>query len=173
MPFIINHKGNDHFKDWLNQIQKMSATVVRVRVRSAVVVHVEKPVVQVLVIVAPDVQARVRRVKVPVIARISTECPRHAQEAPIVPLMKYVFYKRGRSPSLGWRPNSPPLREFKKSATEVRARARSAVVEHVEKPAAQALDIVAPDEQARVRRAKAPVIARISAIATACCSRNK
>ncbi len=44
--------------------------MVRVRVRGGVVVHVEKPVVQVLAIVAPGVEARVRRVEVPVIARV-------------------------------------------------------------------------------------------------------
>ena len=48
----------------------MAGTNVRVRVRSAVVVHVEQAIVGVIVIVAANVQARVRRtVKVPVIAR--------------------------------------------------------------------------------------------------------
>lgn len=48
----------------------MAGTNVRVRVRSAVVVHVEQAIVGVIVIVAANVQARVRRtVEVPVIAR--------------------------------------------------------------------------------------------------------
>ena len=48
--------------------EKVPGTSVRVLVRSGVVVHVEKPVILVLVIVAAHVEARVRRVEVPVIA---------------------------------------------------------------------------------------------------------
>ena len=46
-----------------------AGAVVGVRVRSTVPVHVEEAVVEVLVIVAATVKARVRRVEVPVIAR--------------------------------------------------------------------------------------------------------
>ena len=47
----------------------MARAVVRVGVGSTVVVHVEQPVIQVLVIVATSAEARVGRVEVPVIAR--------------------------------------------------------------------------------------------------------
>ena len=50
----------------------MAGADVRVRVRRRIVVHVEEPVIQVLVIVATNVKARVRRVEVPVIARMPT-----------------------------------------------------------------------------------------------------
>jgi len=46
-----------------------SGADVVVRVRGAVVVHVEQTVVQVLVIVTTNVQARIGRVEVPVIAK--------------------------------------------------------------------------------------------------------
>lgn len=49
--------------------KKDAAADVGVRVRGGVVVHVEQAVVGVLVVVATNVQARVRRVEVPVIAR--------------------------------------------------------------------------------------------------------
>ena len=48
---------------------KLATAVVRVRVGSTRVVHVEQPVIAVLVIIATNVQARVRRVEVPVITR--------------------------------------------------------------------------------------------------------
>ena len=48
-------------------LEKELAADVRVRVRGAVVVDVEQTVVQVLVIVATNVQARVGSVEVPVI----------------------------------------------------------------------------------------------------------
>lgn len=48
----------------------MAGTEVGVRVRRTVPVDVEKPVVAVLVIVAATVHTRVRRVEVPVIARV-------------------------------------------------------------------------------------------------------
>ena len=49
--------------------------MVRVRVGSRVVVDVEQPVVAVLAIVATDVETRVRRVEVPVIARAQRIAP--------------------------------------------------------------------------------------------------
>ena len=52
----------------------MAGADVRVRVRRRIVVHVEQPVIQVLVIVATSVKARVRRVEVPVIARMPNGC---------------------------------------------------------------------------------------------------
>ena len=56
--------------------------MVRVRVGSRSVVHVEQPVVEVLAIVTTCVEAGVRRVEVPVIARMPQKAPRHAQETP-------------------------------------------------------------------------------------------
>ena len=53
----------------VSQTQKDAGADVAVRVRRAVVVHIEKPVVGVLVVVATNIEARVRRVEVPVIAR--------------------------------------------------------------------------------------------------------
>ena len=47
----------------------VARTVVGVRVRSLVPVHVEKPVIEVLTIIATCVKARVGSVEVPVIAR--------------------------------------------------------------------------------------------------------
>ena len=55
---------------------------VRVGVRRRVVVDVEQPVVQALVIVAADVQARVRRDEVPVIRNARTEPAPLMPEAP-------------------------------------------------------------------------------------------
>ena len=49
--------------------KKDAAADVRVRVRGPVVVDVEQAVVGALVVVATNVEARVRRVEVPVIAR--------------------------------------------------------------------------------------------------------
>ena len=57
--------------------------MVRVRVGSRVVVHVEEPVVTVLAIVTTRVEAGVRSVEVPVIARMpAMRAPRHAQKTP-------------------------------------------------------------------------------------------
>ena len=57
--------------------------MVRVLVGSAVIVHVEQPVIAVLAIVATAVDTRVGRVEVPVIARTGT-----AQTVPLVFLLK-------------------------------------------------------------------------------------
>lgn len=64
---------------WVASPQKDAAADVRVRVGRAGVVHVEQPVVPVLVIVTAEVQARVGSIEVPVIRRTKkqgTDCVR-------------------------------------------------------------------------------------------------
>lgn len=61
-----------------------AGAVVGVRVRDAVPVHVEKPVVEVLVIVTAAVDTRVRRVEVPVIARKPQGSHRKPRKAHLV-----------------------------------------------------------------------------------------
>lgn len=64
---------------WVASPEKDAAADVRVGVGRAVVVHVEQPVVPVLVIVPAEVQTRVGRIEVPVIRRTrkqGTDCVR-------------------------------------------------------------------------------------------------
>ena len=61
-----------------------AGAVVGVRVRDAVPVHVEKPVVEVLVIVTAAVDTRVRRVEVPDIARKPQGSHRKPRKAHLV-----------------------------------------------------------------------------------------
>lgn len=131
--------------------------MVRVRVGSRSVVHVEQPVVEVLAIVTTCVEAGVRRVEVPVIARMPQKAPRHAQETPMIDKVN-SYIVRGKTPS------HTPLREFKESAAAVRVRAGSRSAVHAEQPAAEVLAIATTCEEAGVRRVEAPAIARICAI---------
>lgn len=61
-----------------------AAADVRARVRRRVVVHVEQPVIPVLAVIPADVQARVRRVEVPVI-RDAPGMPRPSSAARMTP----------------------------------------------------------------------------------------
>ena len=87
------------FVKWLNGLRRLLRTLleagadVTVGVGSAVVVHVEQPVIQVLVIVATAVQTRVARVEVPVI-RDGAEMnpPTAAQAAPRIALLIPPLY---------------------------------------------------------------------------------
>lgn len=136
-----------------------AGAVVGVRVRHAVPVHVEKPVVEVLVIVTAAVDTRVRRVEVPVIARKpqgSHRKPRYQHTC-----FRFLF-TRGQTPSYS------PLWELHKAGAEAGVRARHADPAHEEKPAGEVLVIVTAAEDTRVRRAEAPVIARICRITSIC-----
>ena len=128
----------------------MATAVVSVRVRCTGVVNVEQPVVQVLVIVTADVETRVRRVEVPVIARMPNGCTGD-------PVFIYLLLK-------GQTPSNSPLREFLEATAAVSVRARCTGVVNVEQPAAQVLAIETADEETRARRAEVPVIARICCI---------
>ena len=76
------------------------AADVRVRVGRAVVVHVEQPVIAVLVVITAHVEAGVRRVEVPVIAR---ERPAFAQTAPLIffPVTVLLLFPLPVLPSAG------------------------------------------------------------------------
>ena len=65
-------------------LYKDAAADVRVRVRRRVVVHVKQPVIPVLAVIPADVQARVRRVEVPVI-RDAPGMPRPSSAARMTP----------------------------------------------------------------------------------------
>lgn len=136
-----------------------AGAVVGVRVRSTVPVHVEEAVVEVLVIVAATVKARVRRVEVPVIARN----PQGSHRKPRYSTPVSDFYLRG-----GQTPSYSPLWELHKAGAEAGARARSTEPAHEEEAVVEALVIVAATVKARVRRAEAPVIARICRITSIC-----
>lgn len=62
--------------------QKDASADVAVRVRRTGVVDIEQTIVAVLVVVATDVDARVRRVEVPVIARRTGKKHRHCTDSP-------------------------------------------------------------------------------------------
>ena len=79
--------------------------MVRVLVRSRVVVHVEQTVILVLVIIATRVEARVRRVEVPVIAR--KRSPRTRTDSPYIFFSYQMCLKERRG---GVPPRSPPIR---------------------------------------------------------------
>ena len=68
----------------LKLLYKDAAADVRARVRRRVVVHVEQPVIPVLAVIPADVQARVRRVEVPVI-RDAPGMPRPSSAARMTP----------------------------------------------------------------------------------------
>ena len=87
----------------------MATAVVRVRVGSAVVVHVEKPVIQVLVIVPANIKARVRSAEVPVIARMPHGTHRRPRyflltegEDPLILPLKGVQGDDSRGPRPSW-----------------------------------------------------------------------
>ena len=124
--------------------------------------------VGVLVIVATNVEARVRRVEVPVIARWTAGCIGTAQVAPRWPPPNGGGFVRGLTP-----PHTPPSREFLEAAADVRAGARHAAVVDVEQAVVGALVTVATNVEARVRRVEAPAIARVRRFTAARGGRNE
>ena len=144
----------------ISAFTKMATAVVGVLVGSVGVVNVEQPVVQVLVIVTASVQARVRPIEVPVIARK----PHSLHRRP-----RFLFLRINVSCDLllkGQTPSNSPLREFKETTAAVGALVGSAGAVNEEQPVAQALVIVTASAQARVRPTEAPAIARICLIAS-------
>lgn len=138
----------------------MATAVVGVLVGSVGVVNVEQPVVQVLVIVTASVQARVRPIEVPVIARK----PHSLHKRP-----RFLFLRINISCDLllkGQTPSNSPLREFKETTAVAGVLVGSAGVANAEQPAVQVLAIVTASEQARARPIEVPVIARICLIAS-------
>lgn len=159
---------------------------VRVRVGNAVVVDVEQPVVGVLAVVTADVDARVRRVEVPVIARRTGETHRRCTDSPVAPygadfffpiFFLYFLVFSGHSPPFcegDYTPPRAPLSgKFLEARADVHARVRHAVVVDKEQPEDGDLPVETANKDAGVRRAEVPVIARIGVGTAAVCRRNK
>ena len=152
----------------LDKIKKETTADVRVRVRNRVVVDVEHTIVGVLVIVTANVEARVRRVEVPVIARgLRTKTPAMHRQSQKVQRLTAQLSEWAAAPS------DSPVGEFLETTTDVRVRVRNRVAVDAEHTKVGVLDIATANAEARVRRAEVPVIARVGLGAAVCGSRDK
>lgn len=153
----------------VGNIKKEAAADVPVVVRRGVVVDVEQTIVGVVAIVTTDVEARVRRVEVPVIARgLRTKNTGNAQTVP-------YKVQRLTAQSSEWAaaPSDSPVGEFLETAADDPVVVRRGVVVDEEQTIVGVVAIVTTDAEARVRRAEAPVIARVGLGAAACSCRDK
>ena len=142
--------------------KKEVAADVPVIVRRAVVVDVEQTIVGVVAIVTTDVEARVRRAEVPVIARgLRTKNTGNAQTVPYKVQRLTARLSAGAAA-----PSDSPVGEFLEAAADVPVIVRRAAVVDVEQTIAGAVAIVTTDAEARARRAEVPAIARVRCVTT-------
>lgn len=137
--------------------------------RRAVVVDVEQTIVGVVAIVTTDVEARVRRAEVPVIARgPRTKNTGNAQTVP-------YKVQRLTAQSSEWAaaPSDSPVGEFLETTAEVPVIVRRGVAADVEHTTVGEPVIATANEETRARGAEAPVIARVSFGVTVCSRRDK
>ena len=146
----------------VGNIKKEAAADVPVIVRRGVAVDVEQTIAGAAAIATTDVEARVRRAEVPVIARgLRTKNTGNAQTVPYKVQRLTARLSAGAAA-----PSDSPVGEFLEAAADVPDIVRRGVAVDVEQTIAGAAAIATTDVEARVRRAEEPAIARVRCVIT-------
>ena len=146
----------------VGNIKKEAAADAPVIVRRGVEVDVEQTIVGVVAIVTTDVEAGVRRVKVPDIARAREQ--KNTGNAQTVPYKVQRLTARLSAGAAA--PSDSPVGEFLEAAADAPDIARRGAEADAEQTIVGAVAIATTDAEAGVRRDKAPDIARVRCVIT-------